>query len=904
MIPHAAEIKDLAAHLGVDVERGLTSAEAAARLQTYGYNELPPERQRSLWLLFLKQFGGSLDLILLFAAVVSLLLDHAGDAVGILLAVLIRGVVGFVQERKAEGAIARLQDLIKPETVVVRDSQPHRLLARELVPGDILLISEGDRLPADARLIESQALQTDEASLTGESLPVEKKVGVLADVPVSERSNMVWSGTVAAAGQGRALVVATGLGTELGRIAATLADIRRPRTPFENRLDSFARSFGLVTVIIGGAVMALGLWSGRPLLEMFLFSVAMVVSIIPEGLPTVLAIVLAIAVRRMAKRQAIIRHLPSVETLGATEVICTDKTGTLTANQMTVRRLVTAEGEIEVTGEGWRTEGEFRLGNRALLPDERRRFDLLAEACVICNRASLEWRAEGQATVIGEPTEAALLVLAAKAGFDRRRLEQVTTVVSEMPFSNTRRYRATLSERRDDGSLSRTVFVVGAYDAVVPRCEQVLTAEGANVMDDERRNHFRQANAALAGQAMRILAVASKPAMLTQDALGEADINGLILLGLVGMIDPPRAGVAQAIAKCREAGIRVIMVTGDQRRTAAAVAKEIGLLPADTSPDDERLMTETDVVGLDETSFRARLRKAIIFARVTPATKLRIVNALEDQGQTVAMTGDGVNDAPALKRASIGIAMGVVGTDVAKASAGMILADDDFVTIVNAVEEGRSVFRTIKQNIAYLLMTNIGEAVTLLAAIVLGLPLPLLPAQILWMNLVTDTLPDVSLATERSHGTLLGEPPRRRDAPLVSLNTILLTGLAALLMSSGTLFFFLRTYGVHDLDYARTMAFTALSAFQLWNVFNMRSVRSSIFVTGFTSNRYVLGAVGASLLLQLAVIYMPFMQPLFRTVPLAGFDLVMIFGATFAIIPLVEIYKVFLRRGAIPRSWL
>jgi len=900
---HAKSTVELLALLDVDAEKGLTETAAQERLASFGPNELPKEKPKSLLLLFLKQFNSTLHFILFAAAAVSFVTGQRSDAYGILIAILIDAVVGFIQERKAEEAIGKLKDLMRPEAAVWRDGRATRIPAGEVVPGDILMLTEGDRVAADARLIEGKELSTDEASLTGESAPVPKTINAIAaDAEVHDRTDMVFMGTAVVSGVGRAVVAGTGVRTELGKIAASLKEIRRPRTPFESRIDALGRSFAIVTVVLAAIVFVFGLLRGHPPVDMFFFAVATIVAVIPEGLPTVLAVVLAFAVRRMAKRNAIIRQLPSVETLGAADVICTDKTGTLTENKMTVREIALVGKDIGVTGEGWEPKGEFRSGGRVLLPGEKRDLDPLCEAVVLCNRASVEWRGE-QATAVGDPTEAALLVLGAKAGFDRRALADVHRFIDEIPFTSLRRYRSVLVGHHDGGSESRELFVVGAYDAVVPKCSGVY-AEGENrQFDDAAHTRFKSANASMAGRALRILAVAAKKMPENQESVSEADVAGLTLIGLVGMIDPPRPGAAGALAKCRRAGIRVIMITGDQKATALAIGKEIGLIGKDVGPDDRRVMVETEAATMDERTFRARLRDAVIFARVTPQTKLRIVTALTEMGHTVAMTGDGVNDAPALKKAAIGIAMGLGGTEVAREAADMVLADDDFVSIVNAVEEGRTVFRTVKQTTAYLFMTNVGEVVTIMFSLIAGFPLPLLPAQVLWMNLVTDGVTDVALATEKNHGSMLDEPPRRQEAAILSPNILILTVVASTLMCAGTLWMFARSLSGGDIVYARTIAFTTLSVFQLWNVFNMRSVKASLFSIGLFSNPIIFVAVIFSLGLQLAVLYLPALQRLFRTVPLGWHDWLLIAAVTSSIFFAVELFKLACRKGLVPRSW-
>jgi Ca2+-transporting ATPase len=614
----------------------------------------------------------------------------------------------------------------------------------------------------------------------------------------------------------------------------------------------------------------------------------------------VLVVVLALGVQAMAKKRAIVRHLPSVETLGAADVICTDKTGTLTENKMTVREVVTVGNTVRVTGEGWEPIGEFQLDGRAFVPSELPEFDMLVRTAGLGSKAIIELREERFA-IVGDPTEGALTVLAAKAGYDKEELANSHTLIDEIPFTSARSYRATLVERDDlRGAKSRLLCVAGSYAALRDRCVSVQDGNAGVAFNQALQSRFDEQNEAMGGRALRILAVAWKEVAPGKDSLDDADVSGLNLLGLVGMIDPPRKGVLRAIERCRDAGIRVIMLTGDQRPTAVAIAKEVGLL---RDGDAGLVVTEREAAEMNDAQFDEAVRTAAIFARMTPETKLRIVTVLQREGHTVAMTGDGVNDAPALKKASIGIAMGIAGTDVAREVADTVLATDDFVSIVDAVEEGRIVFRNLKQTTGYLFMTNMGEVATILTCLLSGLPLPLLPAQVLWMNLVTDGFCDVALATERSRGDVLAAPPRRRNASIIGRGSFVMAVITAALMSIGTVFVFSRAMSEHGLDYARSLAFVTLAVFQLWNVFNMRSPSESLFSLGLTSNRYVLGAVGISLALQCAALYVPVMQKMFSTQPLRLVDWLLAFAVSSSVFFAIEAYKVLVRSGRVPRSW-
>ncbi|HTM67804.1 MAG TPA: HAD-IC family P-type ATPase [Candidatus Binatia bacterium] len=900
---HARTADETLAAFKTDPERGLSAADAAARLAEKGPNELPKDKKPSLFLLFLKQLQNGLTYVLFAAAALSFVAGERNDGIGILIAVFIDSAVGFAQERRAERALEKLRAMVVQGASVVRDGRVHRVPARELVPGDVLLLAEGDRVTADARVIECRDLATDESALTGESAAVVKDPApVPPEASVADRRNMIWMGTGVTGGHGRAVVVETGPRTAFGRIAASLAGIERGRSPLELQLDRIGRELGIAALALSAIVFVAGAARGFPPIEMFFFAVAMLVSVVPEGLPAVLAVVLAIGVQRMARRNAIVRHVPSVETLGAADVICTDKTGTLTENKMTVRGIVTSDRSLAVSGEGWETSGHFTQDGKRVRPADLPDAALLLRAATLCNKASFEVR-DGRTALMGDPTEGALTVVAAKAGFERAVLEKDHVIVDEVPFSSTRKFRAVLVEHPGaGGARERTLFAIGAYEVLAAKSSRVLADGAEKDLDGAARAVLDAGHERLAGQAMRVLGVAMRRFPHGKGSISDGDVRDLTIIGLVGMIDPPRQGVAKAIRRCKRAGIRVIMATGDHKDTALAIAKDIGLLPA--SADGRGVFTDADVAGLDDAAFREALRSAVVFARVAPETKLRIIGALQREGHIVAMTGDGVNDAPALKKASIGVAMGITGTDVTKEVADMVLADDDFVTIVNAVEEGRIVFRNVKQTTAYLFTTNVGEVVTILGSLAAGLPLPLMPAQVLWMNLVTDGLPDIALATEPASADVLAEPPRPREAAIITRGVMALTAITSLCMCFGTIALFSVALATHDLRYARSVAFTTLAVFQLWNVFSMRSATRSMFSMGPLSNIFVFWAVIISFGLQLAVLYVPVLQTVFSTSPLDLPEWGLILLVTSSVFFAVEGYKLLCRRGIVPKAWL
>jgi len=889
--------------LKTDRDRGLSAEEAAKRLAHVGANELPREKRKSLLMLFLGQFHSRLTYILFAATAISFFAGQRNDAYGILFAVLIDAVFGFWQERKAEDALEKLRQMVVLEATVVRDGVAHRIPSSEVVSGDLVMLEEGDRIPADARLLSCKDLRTDEAALTGESNAVRKRADAVAEsVERPDMTDMVWMGTSVVAGTARAVVVGTGINTAFGSIATSLQSIEQEKAPLEIRIDRLGQKLGIISVALAGLVFVLGYLQGIELMEMFFFAVALVVSVIPEGLPAVLAVVLAIGVRRMAKRNAIIRHVPSVETLGVADIICTDKTGTLTESKMTVRELFANGHSVDVSGEGYKPEGGFTHGGKKLRPAEHPTLNLLLKVATVCNKATLA-KKDGRASIIGDPTEGALVVLGAKAGFDKHALTGEFRLIDEIPFSSTRMYRAMLVESADlKGRKSRQVFVIGAFEVLKDRSVNVAH-EDATLELSGAIEGFDEANDLMGSAAMRVLAIAHRSVHINKKALGDADVAELTLLGLVGMIDPPRKGVAEAVAQCRAAGVRIIMATGDQRLTAMAIAQEVGILGECQGGVCQGIYTEADVAKMSDEQFAIALESAAIFARVSPETKLRVVDTLQNMGHTVAMTGDGVNDAPALKRAAIGVAMGITGTDVSKEVSDMVLTDDNFVSILSAIEEGRIIFRNVKNTVAYLFMTNVGEVITILASMLLRLPLPLLPAQILWMNLVTDGFPDVALATEQRRGSVLKEPPRSMKAAILSRGVFALTALTSTLMCIGTLSLFWWALQRGDVPYARTVAFTTMAVFQLWNVFNMRSTKESLFSIGFFGNKWVTWSVVASLLLQVGVLYLPFMQKIFRTVPLGWLEWLLIAVVSSSVLFAVEGYKWLLRRGKLPQSW-
>ncbi len=853
---------------------GLTSEEAAERLRTYGPNALTIEEKANPIVRFLEQFRSPLIYILLFAAAISFALSEHIDGWVILFIVLFNAIIGFVQEYRAEKALAALKQLAAPTAEVIRSGEEMSIPTADVVPGDIVRVVAGNQVPADGRLLEAVRMKVEEAALTGESVPSDKDTEPLpADIALADRSNMIFAGTTVASGRGSAIVTSTGMNTVTGHIAQQVGSAPTETTPIQRKLAQIGNLLGIAGILIAGFLMIIGFLRDLTPFDIFLTAVAVAVSFIPEGLPAIVTIVLAVGVQRMARRRALIRKLPAVETLGSTTVICTDKTGTLTQNEMTVRICCTPEAGFSVTGEGYRPEGSYLLDDKPVDPDGYPGLKRLLAAASLCNDSHLiesgsDWR------ITGDPTEGALVVAARKAGLRKIDLDEEQPRIDEIPFDSDFKYMATLHR---GGSGRNLIYVKGAPEVVLAMCE----------LDDARQEAIRKTNHELAGQAYRVLAAAYREAPEDKEDLHRSDIEtGLTFLGLLGMMDPPRTEVYDAVSEAKHAGMRVIMITGDNPDTARAIAEELGI----AAPGSETV-TGRELARMSDEELERRIGGISVFARVDPEHKLRIVEALKKQGNIVAMTGDGVNDAPALKRADIGVAMGITGTDVSRESAEMVLADDNFATIIGAVEEGRTIFANLRKVVQYLLATNTGEVLTFIVAIVSGLPLPLLPVQILWVNLVTDGFSTAPLSVEPKEGDVLRQPPRDPREPVVTKRSIWRIAMVALIMTIGTLGAFYYSLRADGLPTARTMAFATLALFQLFNAFNVRSATTSIFRLGFLSNPYVLAGVGLSFLLQVAAIHLPFMQRIFETRALSLAEWALVFAVSSSVLIVEEIRK-------------
>lgn len=892
---HALPSEEVCVRLSVDPSVGLSAAQTAERLRLFGLNELREKRQTPAWLLFLHQFKSPIISVLLLAAAVALVLGEFKDSSIIFAVLTINALVGFVQEGRAARSMAALRKLSSPRAHVRRAGKVVVIPARELVPGDILILTSGDRIPADARVLEVAALITLEGALTGESTGVTKKTAVVKkDATLGDRKNMVFAGTVVASGRGEAIVVATGMRSELGKIATMVQEAVEPLSPLQLRLKSLGRLIIVTVLATMAAVFGLGLWRGLPVREMAMIAISQAVSAIPEGLPVAATVALAVGMQRMARRRAIIRKLAAVETLGSATVICSDKTGTLTKNEMSVTRLWTPSEAFEVTGIGYEPKGEF-LGADGNPVDAGKHADLkpLLEVGALCNDAHLLPPGGGEGwRVDGDPTEAALVVAAEKAGIAVTALRHEQPREWEIPFDPTYRLMAT-AHRHGHLRSGLRVCVKGAPEEVLKLCHGQRRAGAARPLDAAGREVVFAAQRAMAGDGLRVLAYAE--AELAPKDLRETFecLHGkLVFLGLIGQMDPPRPEAREAVEICRAAGIRTVMVTGDHLLTGKSVARLLGIAGQDSLACEGAAVTRMRAEELDAT-----LEKVAVFGRVAPEHKLRIVEGFQRRGEVVAMTGDGVNDAPALMKADIGVAMGVTGTEVAKDASAVVITDDNFATIVHAVEEGRVIFNNIRKVVYFLFSTSAAEIVSLTTALMAGLPLPLRAVQILWINLVTSGALTVNLVMEQAEGGEMARPPVKRDAHILSRASLERAFLLVPVMGLGTLGLF--AWALHSgyrYEHAQTMGFTVLCAFQWFNGLNARSHLRSIFQVGLFTNKFVLAGLGAAVSLQILAVHASFMQKLFFTVPLSLSEWVLVVAVASTALWADELRKLWFRR--------
>ncbi len=841
---------------------GLETAEARSRLLQYGPNQLEGRKKTPPVLVFLRQFLSPLIYVLLIAVAISFIVGHFMDAWVILGVLILNAVIGFMQETRAEKAMEALIRMAAPLATVRRDGSVRNIPAREIVPGDILIFESGDKVPADARLIEASNLKVNEATLTGESVAVDKHTKSLSgELTVSGRKNMVFMGTVVTYGRATAVVVRTGMATEMGKIATGIQEVKPEKTPLQKSISKLSRY--IIGLFLGICVLLVivGLIRGMDWLDVFLLAVAAAVSAIPEGLPAVVTVVLAMGMRFMARRSAIIRRLVAVETLGSATVICSDKTGTLTLNQMTVRRIFLGGRWVEVTGEGYVPEGEFRDSGQKLAMENEPALELHLRIGALCNDSVLTMEDESSYNIFGDPTEGALVVAAAKAGMNREKLDRTFPRLDEIPFQSEQFYMATLHPR--DGG--RVACVKGAPEKLLSMSGRCYRGSEIVPLDESDIQVIMQANDAMAREAMRVIATAYVDLPADLEDLEEEHIKGnLVFVGLSGMADPPREEAGEAVRLCKQAGIKVIMITGDNRVTAESIARQLEL-------PEGRAITGNELREMSDEELSARVESVSVFARIEPIQKLRIVDALKKRGHVVAMTGDGVNDAPALKTANIGIAMGITGTDVAKEACDMTLADDNFASVVAAVDEGRAIFNRLRNVIFLLLSTNIGELLALILSILFIGKAPLLAVQIIWVNLVTDTASSIPLGLEPKSGDELKQPPRHPGVGILYPGQVFRIIAMAAYMGVGITLIFNWAQARMPLDEARTLAFCTMVTFEWFRVFNARSDELSVFKLGIFRNRWLVGAVSVAIMLQLAVVYIPFLQQAFRTVPL-GID--------------------------------
>ena len=889
---HHVPSAEAAALLEANPECGLDPGEVARRRERFGLNELTPKKGRSAWMRFLLQFHNPLIYILIAAGVTKLFMGGLVDAAVILAVVLLNAWVGYLQEAKAERAIEALSRSLIMETNVMRAGTVHRIPSSELVPGDLVLLSSGDKVPADLRLTATRDLQVAEAALTGESTAVEKNAAHQSapDTPLADRVNMAYASTLVTYGQGRGLVAAIGDHTEIGRISELISGAQDLETPLTRKMKGFGQKLLLLILAFAAVVAALGVWHSQSADEIVSAAIALAVGAIPEGLPAAVTVTLAIGVARMARRRAIIRKLPAVETLGGTTVICTDKTGTLTQNQMTVRNIAIGEKECELTGQGYDPQGGIVSEGAPLAPGAAPGIVECLRAGALCNDSALVQK-EGRWDAQGDPTEVALIVAAHKAALDPAAEVQRLPRMDAIPFESQHQFMATL--HRDAEAGRALVYLKGAVEVVLDRCHQALDPEGCPVALDRERVHAQVA--ALASGGLRVLAFArtEMPEQTTQ-----LDMRNLpsefTFLGIQGMIDPPRAEAIAAVAACHRAGIAVKMITGDHAGTATAIGRQLGLVPETRAP---AALTGQELAALSDEQFSAAAESVSIFARVTPEQKLRLVRALQGRGHIVAMTGDGVNDGPALKQADIGVAMGITGTEVAKEAADMVLTDDNFASIQAAVEEGRNVFDNLIKVITWALPANLGQGLIILAASVVGATLPILPIQILWINLTTGGVLGLFLALEPKERDLMEHPPRHPRASLLSgpmLAQIALAGLLVLIAAFG-LFEWELQRGAGD-DAARTVALNTVAVLQAFYLLNCRSLRHSLFSVGLFRNGLLWAGIGGVLLLQAVITYVPFCQFIFSTAAIGWDEWLRIFASGIGAVLLIEAVKPLLWR--------
>ena len=929
---HSKAIEEIVSGLQTHLERGLTQQEAQARLAKFGANELTERPRPGFMALLWDQFNNYLVIILIIAALVSLALGEYVDSIAIMFIVVLNAVVGVIQESKAEQALAALQKMSAPNAQVLRDGQQMTIPGREIVGGDIVLLEAGNYVPADLRLAESVNLKIEEASLTGESVPVEKSAAVVLDqdIPLGDRKNTAFMGTVITYGRGKGLVTGTGMNTQIGLIAEMIQSFEAEDTPLQKKLEHLGKVLGTACLAICALVFVFGLFRDtnlagaldggflnyleaekKDIVNLFMTAVSLAIAAVPEGLPAIVTICLALGMQRMIKHHALIRKLPAVETLGCATVVCSDKTGTLTQNQMTVVQGWAGGKRFRVTGEGYDPSGQFYVGTEPFDPRTDADASVLLHGALVCNDTKLEERSDeaGKRSwqIIGDPTEGAMVVAAAKSGYRRADLEKTLPRIQEIPFDSERKRMTTIHSVAGahgqaglqtvlSGLVAAPViaFVKGAPDVILDLCGQSLESGRAVALTPEMRAAILEQNHDMASNALRVLAVAYRPlAEVPASVTPEAVEKDLVFVGLLGMIDPPRPEVIEALKVARGAGLKSVMVTGDYKDTAEAIARDIGLL----TPGG-LVLTGPEIEKLSDAELTARTDRLEVCCRVSPQHKTRIVDAFKARGHVVAMTGDGVNDAPALKRANIGVAMGITGTDVAKQTADMVLTDDNFASIVAAIEQGRIIYSNIRKFVYFLLACNVGEILIIFGAMLVGLPIPLRPVQLLWLNLVSDGAPALALGLEQGDPDIMKYPPRSPTEPVINRDMAIGIGVVGVVDALAILAVFylaLQRYP-EQLVAAQTIAFVTLCSSELIRAFTARSEYHSIFSIGVFSNRWMVWAVGVSFLLVLMVVYVPFLRPFFDTVPLTVDDWLFMLPFFFASPVAMELLKIYFRK--------
>lgn len=878
---HTMDLDRIAELFGTNTGSGISAHVAAERLQAEGPNELQAADKASPWLLLLNQFKNVLIIILLLGAGLSGVLGHSVEAIAIAIIVFFAVILGFIQEFRAERALEALKKMASPFATVVRGGEELQIPSREVVPGDLLVLQTGNKIPADARVVESMNMKADEAALTGESIPVEKREGVLEgnDLPLGDRKNMLFAGTAITYGRGIAIATATGMKTEFGKIAGMLASVESSETPLQKNLDALGKTLAKGALVIVLLISVIGFTRGEPLLDLFIFAIALAVAVVPEALPAVVTISLAIGVQRMVRRNALVRKLPAVETLGSTTIICSDKTGTLTRDEMTARKLYVGGNVLTVSGSGYVPHGSFENDGKPVSPDALL-IDFLRAGTLASDtrlhKTDEEW------DIVGDPTEGAVVVAAAKAGLQKDLLDEEFPRFAEIPFTSETKRMTTLHKKGDMGM----ACAKGAPEMLLPSCTHEKTADGVVPLTKERREEILGTAQMFAKDALRVLAIAEKVGASLEDAE-----DGLTLLGLVGMIDPPREEAKSAVQKCQNAGIRVVMITGDHPVTAEAIARELGIAKKGI------VVTGPELEAMSDEQLEREAETVEVYARVSPAHKLRVIAALQAHGHVVAMTGDGVNDAPALKKADIGIAMGITGTDVTKEAAAMTLTDDNFASIVAAVEEGRAIFGNVKKYLMYLLSSNTGEILLMTGATLMGLPLPLSAVQILYVNLATDGLPALALAVDPHEKDLMKQPPRKANSSIFTRRVLILLlagGVWSMLVNIAVFLGALFYFGYTQKE-AMALTFVTLVITELFKAYNFRSDHLSVLAT-LGKNRWLHASVACSVLFLVAIMYIPVLQTAFGTFVLSGTEWAVLTAAGASVTVVLEVAKMILRR--------